>query len=165
MQAPAIRGRPLSARKLDGAMLEEWIKKEATVNSSGSKEYSAFVCYIANLYDPGIRDDCECRWISPCGWVPEAGCPTHDRCNLRGSDERQEDEMTLDEWREKKITAEPARRTSGADDLAAAERAVVEAALEWREKDFSHSWWMPGKFRKAVSDVRRLRAARTAKTG
>lgn len=72
--------------------------------------------------------------------------------------------MTLDEWREKEITAEPARRTSGADDLAAAERAVVEAALEWREKDFSHSWWMPGKFRKAVNDVRRLRAADPERT-
>jgi len=57
----------------------DWIEAHATVNRYGSKEYSLFVCHIANLFDERARGLCECRWISPYGFVVEAGCAEHDK--------------------------------------------------------------------------------------
>lgn len=50
------------------------------------------------------------------------------------------------------------------DDLAfaEAERAIVSAAIAWGDRGFPHAWWMPGKFRKAVEHLRRLRRRRAA---
>lgn len=56
-----------------------WAEENAKTNKFGSKEYSPFVCHIMNMFDKR-REECtsECMWVSPYGWVPEAGCPTHD---------------------------------------------------------------------------------------
>jgi hypothetical protein len=56
-----------------------WADQNATVNQFGSKEYSRFVCHIMNLFDPRAHEcSGECCWVSPFGWVPEAGCSIHD---------------------------------------------------------------------------------------
>lgn len=59
--------------------LVSWAVEQSTVNKFGTKEYSAFVCHIMNLFDPR-RLECrnECAWVAPYGWVPEAGCSAHD---------------------------------------------------------------------------------------
>jgi hypothetical protein len=42
-------------------------------------EYPPFVCHIMNMFDPRARRECECAWISPYGFVIEAGCSEHER--------------------------------------------------------------------------------------
>lgn len=43
------------------------------------KTYSEAYCYNMNLIDPRVHDDeYWCQWVSPYGFVPEAGCPKHD---------------------------------------------------------------------------------------
>jgi hypothetical protein len=56
----------------------QWADAQATINSYGSKEYSPFVCHTMNLFDERAIKDCECKWVAPYGFVPEAGCPLHD---------------------------------------------------------------------------------------
>jgi hypothetical protein len=59
--------------------MTEWAEQHATTNQFGSKEYSPFVCHQMNMFDQRAREcDCECAWVSPYGFVPEAGCPQHD---------------------------------------------------------------------------------------
>lgn len=60
--------------------VRKWVDEHATENRFGTKEYPAFICHVANLFDDRSHDDtCECRWITPYGFVPEAGCEKHDR--------------------------------------------------------------------------------------
>lgn len=56
-----------------------WVEKYALRNEFGSKTYSPFVCHIANLFDDRAHGLCECRWVSPYGFVIEVGCAEHDR--------------------------------------------------------------------------------------
>jgi hypothetical protein len=58
--------------------VQEWADRQATPNEYGTLFYSEFTCHIANMLDPRSRENCECRWVAPYGWVPEAGCPAHD---------------------------------------------------------------------------------------
>lgn len=60
-------------------VITEWIEANATTNRYGSREYSPFVCHIANLFDERARGPCECQWVSPYGFVIEAGCAKHDQ--------------------------------------------------------------------------------------
>jgi hypothetical protein len=40
--------------------------------------YSAEFCDFMNTIDPRVPCENGCAWISPFGWVPNAGCPRHD---------------------------------------------------------------------------------------
>lgn len=48
------------------------------------KRYPAEVCHNMNMFDERVRmheknkDGFACEWVSPYGFVPEAGCPYHD---------------------------------------------------------------------------------------
>lgn len=47
-------------------------------NYSG-KHYSPYVCQVMNMLDNRVHDDdFMCVWQAPYGFVPEAGCPSHD---------------------------------------------------------------------------------------
>lgn len=61
------------------ASLESWAIQQPTTNRFGSREYSPFVCHIMNLFDPrALRQECECAWVPPYGFVIETGCSEHD---------------------------------------------------------------------------------------
>ena len=66
------------------SLMVEWAEKNSTINKYGSKEYSEFVCHNMNMFDVRVRlhreakDEWNCEWVSPYGFVPEAGCPVHD---------------------------------------------------------------------------------------
>ena len=60
--------------------LLEWAEKQAYYKEGYSMpHYSPFVCHIMNLLDKRVREcNCVCEWVSPYGFVPEAGCSKHD---------------------------------------------------------------------------------------
>lgn len=59
--------------------IQEWAESQATVNEYGAPSYSKFACHIANMFDERAQDSgCVCEWVSPYGFVPEAGCEKHD---------------------------------------------------------------------------------------
>lgn len=44
-----------------------------------SRIWSQEECNEMNLTDPRVHEDeFWCHWVSPYGFVPEAGCPIHD---------------------------------------------------------------------------------------
>lgn len=55
-----------------------WARQMAVPNRFGTPEYSPFVCHVMNTLDSRAHGPCECQWVSPYGWVPEAGCREHD---------------------------------------------------------------------------------------
>lgn len=56
----------------------EWAEKNAKINKYGAKEYSPFICHIMNMFDERARQNCECEWYSPYGFVIADGCELHD---------------------------------------------------------------------------------------
>jgi hypothetical protein len=58
----------------------KWAEDDAyLVKGYTGKHYSPFVRHIMNMFDKRVhRDIYCCEWISPYGWMPEAGCPEHD---------------------------------------------------------------------------------------
>jgi hypothetical protein len=57
-------------------LLLEWAEKNVYYQKGfAGKHYPPFVCHILNMFDKRVHDDC--RWISPYGFMPEAGCAKH----------------------------------------------------------------------------------------
>ncbi len=66
-------------------ILLEWAEKQAYYRKGYvGKQYSPFLCHTMNVLDERVRlhetkgDGYICKWESPYGFVPEAGCPLHD---------------------------------------------------------------------------------------
>lgn len=53
----------------DQDKLLEWAEEQV---------YSPEVCHHMNTLDKRVIGHCACEWVSPYGFVPEAGCPEHD---------------------------------------------------------------------------------------
>ena len=68
-------------REDNAQKLQEWaIANSYLVKGDTGRHYSPFVCHIMNMFDKRVHrgDDYCCEWVSPYGWMPEAGCPLHD---------------------------------------------------------------------------------------
>ena len=56
----------------------EWAEWNSLINKFGPKYYSPGICVTLNMVEETIR---KCGYAF--GFVPEAGCPVHDRFNHR----------------------------------------------------------------------------------
>ena len=60
-----------------------WAEEQAFYKEGYSaKHYSPVVCHHMNTLDKRVRGECACEWVTPYGFVPEAGCPEHD-CEVK----------------------------------------------------------------------------------
>jgi hypothetical protein len=57
----------------------EWAERHSRLNEFGSRHYSPGICVTMNMIEDTIpKCGFACEWVSPYGFVPEAGCPVHD---------------------------------------------------------------------------------------
>lgn len=66
--------KPIATMKLTP---REWAEANSRLNEFGSRHYNPGICVTMNMIEP-TTCGFECEWVSPYGFVPEAGCPVHD---------------------------------------------------------------------------------------